>query len=49
MLLKEHVGFLTMVCILSKDQAYSNTRVPTSQHESIRVHHESTKINTSPT
>ena len=33
------------------DQVYSNTRVPTqvntSQHESTRVRHESTRINTS--
>ena len=49
MLLKEHVGYLTTVCILSKDQACSNTRVPTTQHESTRAQHEPTQINTSPT
>ena len=47
MLLKEHVGYLTTVCILSKDQAY--TRAPTTQHESTRAQHEPTQINTSPT
>ena len=39
--LKEHVDFLITLCILSNDQVYSNTRVPTqvntNQHESKRV------------
>ena len=49
MFLKEHVDFLTTFW----DEVYSNTRVPTqvntSQHESARVWHESTRINASPT
>ena len=50
MLLKEHVDFLTKLCIFSKDQVYSNIRVPTrvntNLHGSTRVRHESTQINT---
>ena len=53
MLLKKHVDFLTKLCIFSKDQVYSNIRVPTrvntNLHGSTRVRHESTQINTSPT
>ena len=53
MLLKEHVNFLQALHTFKMDQVYSNTRVPTqvntSQHESTRVWHESTRINTSPT
>ena len=51
--LKEHVDFLITLCILSNDQVYSNTRVPTqvntNQHESTRARYESTRIITSPT
>ena len=44
MLLKEHVDFLTTLCILSKDKVCSNTRVPTQVNTS---QHESTRVNTS--
>ena len=43
--LKEHVDFLITLCILSNDQVYSNTRVPTQVNAN---QNESTRINTSP-
>ena len=42
MFLKEHVDFLTTFC----DQVYSNTRVPTSQHESTRINTSLTRVST---
>ena len=48
--LKEHVDFLITLCILSNDQVYSNTRVPTqvntNQHESTRISTSPTRVNT---